>query len=110
MIRRFNRYELKYIIHVDKAKRIMADLVEFLIKKGVEGKDFLQDEASMIALKADLEANGYDAGELIWNEDAGIYEITVAPPEIDTPENVFGSSTEKALMPLKIGVLLWVLI
>ena len=32
------------IIEKIETKRIMADLVEFLIKAGVEGKDFLKDQ------------------------------------------------------------------
>jgi DNA gyrase subunit B len=91
------------ILEKIESKRIMADLVEFLIKKGVEGKDFLKDQEKMSALKEALQAGGYDAGELIWNEDAGVYEINVNPPVEETPENAFGAGSDRAVMPLKIG-------
>jgi DNA gyrase subunit B len=95
----------EYLSTLEKieSKRIMADLVEFLIKKGVEGKGFLKDREKMTALKAALRASGYDAGELTWNEDAEVYEIVVTPPVEETPENVFGSGSERAVLPLKIG-------
>ncbi len=91
------------IIEKIEAKRIMADLVEFLIKKGVEGKDFLKDQEKMSALKEALQENGYDAGELVWNEDAAVYEIIVTPPPQELPENVFAAGSVKAVLPLKIG-------
>jgi DNA gyrase subunit B len=91
------------IIEKIEAKRIMADIVEFLIKAGVEGKDFLQDREKMESLKVALEDSGYDTGELIWNEDARVYEIVVNPPVDTDLESAFASGSQKAVLPLKIG-------
>ncbi len=91
------------IIERIESKRIMADLVEFLIYKGVEGKEFLQDREKMEALKDDLLESGYNAGDMIWNEDAGVYEIVVTPDDTDNADVAFVSGTEKSFVPLKIG-------
>ncbi len=95
----------EYLLTIEKleSKRIMPDLVEFLIKQGVEGKEILKEKEKMAALKEALRENGYNAGELIWNEDAGIYEIVVTPESVKTPDVAFVSGSERTLTPLKIG-------
>lgn len=91
------------IIEKIEAKRIMADIVEFLIKKGVEGKDFLKDPDKMESLKVALRANGYDAGDLLWNEDVGAYEMIITPPPENSMEAAFAAGPRKDVLPLKIG-------
>lgn len=91
------------IIEKIESKRIMSDLVEFLIKKDVEGKEFLKDRERMSALKEALQESGYNAGELIWKEDAGVYEIIVTPAAVETKDIAFVSGSERKVVPLKIG-------
>lgn len=91
------------IIEKIESKRIMSDLVEFLIKKDVEGKEFLKDRERMSALKEALQESGYNAGELIWKEDAGVYEILVTPTTVETKDITFVSGSERKVVPLKIG-------
>ena len=95
----------KYLSIIEKieSKRIMSDLVEFLIKKDVEGKEFLKDRERMSALKEALQESGYNAGELIWKEDAGVYEIIVTPAAVQTKDISFVSGSERKVVPLKIG-------
>ena len=95
----------EYLLIIEKieSKRIMSDLVEFLIKKGVEGKEFLQDRAKMSSLKEALQESGYNAGDVIWNEDAGVFEILVTPESNETPDASFVSGSERKVLPLKIG-------
>jgi len=91
------------IIEKIEAKRIMADIVDFLIKEGVEGKDFLKDHAKMESLQTALQAGGYDAGDLLWNEDAGVYEMIITPPPENSMEAAFAAGPHRDVLPLKIG-------
>ncbi|MEX1351875.1 MAG: DNA gyrase subunit B, partial [Desulfobacterales bacterium] len=56
---------------------IEPNLVELLIKEGVEDKNYLQDQSKMSALRDLLIKEGYRVDDLIWNEERGIYELMI---------------------------------
>ncbi|MAF33184.1 MAG: DNA topoisomerase (ATP-hydrolyzing) subunit B [Desulfobacter sp.] len=59
---------------------IPEDLVESLIREGVEDKKFLKNKEKMSNLKDVLDKKAYQVSELSWNEERGIYEIIVSLP------------------------------
>jgi DNA gyrase subunit B len=56
---------------------ITKDLAEILMKAGVEDKAFLQDENKMAGLHQTLKEKGYEVGEMAWNEERAVFEMTV---------------------------------
>jgi DNA gyrase subunit B len=56
---------------------ITMDLAEILMKAEVEDKGFLQDEAKMAGLHQCLKEKGYEVGEMAWNEERAVFEMTV---------------------------------
>ena len=58
-------------------RNITHDLAEILMKSGVEDKTFLQDETKMAGLHQYLKERGYEVGEMAWNEDRAVFEMTV---------------------------------
>ena len=56
---------------------INSNLVEILIKEGVENKIFLQDRQKMSSLKDYLQKEGYDVDDLLWNNEQNVYEIVL---------------------------------
>jgi DNA gyrase subunit B len=58
-------------------------VVEILINEGVQDKIFLQDKEKMVLLKNKIEAKGYIAESLSWNEEDAMYELIVKSPEQD---------------------------
>jgi DNA gyrase subunit B len=97
-----NLSELFLIISRLKKQGINGDLVELLIKAGVENKKFLQNRQKMTLLKKTLTEKDYHVSELTWNSERDVYEMTVTP--------LFGQKgqlSEKRLSmkakPIKIG-------
>jgi DNA gyrase subunit B len=60
---------------------IPTDFVELLARCGVDGKSFLMDPDKMTGLKHLLQQKGYQAGDLTWDEERGIYELSVIPEQ-----------------------------
>jgi len=60
---------------------IGSDLIELLIKNGVENKKFLQDENRMSDLKTILANKGYQVSEISWNSERNVFNLYVRPPE-----------------------------
>jgi DNA gyrase subunit B len=94
----------EYFLIISRLKKqgINGDLVELLIKAGVESKKFLQNRQKMTLLKKTLTEKDYHVGELTWNSERDVYEMTVTP--------LFGKKgrlSEKMLSmkvkPIKIG-------
>jgi DNA gyrase subunit B len=56
---------------------ITPDLIELLIKQGVEDKHYLQDKSKMEALAALISEQGFEIDGPIWREDRQVYEIMV---------------------------------
>ncbi len=74
-----NLSELFLIISRLKKQGINGDLVELLIKAGVESKKFLQNRQKMTLLKKTLTEKDYHVGELTWNSERDVYEMMVTP-------------------------------
>jgi len=75
-----NLSEYYLILSRMKKRGIQNDLIELLIKEGVENKNFLQNEQKMSKLKTVLSEKDFDVSDLIWNYEQNIYELTVKPP------------------------------
>ncbi len=89
----------EYFSIVSKLERmgIQSDLVELLIKEGVEDKVFLQDKQKMSSLKDLLSEKGYEVGEVSWNDERNVYEMMV------TPSDMGKNKAKKVIQPVKIG-------
>lgn len=77
------------------------DLVEFMLKKGVYDKTFLEDKEKMEQLRQDLVEKGYGAEEIIWNSERGVHEMMVIPFEREAKGDELMSYRD--LLPVKIG-------
>jgi DNA gyrase subunit B len=82
---------------------IIADLIEILIKEGVENKDFLQDRQKMSQLKDTLNKKEYRVSEIIWNDERDIYEMTVELSFDKQKERRLIDLSNKKIRPLKIS-------
>ena len=60
-----------------ETRDIQSDIVELLIKKGVEDITFLQDKSKMLRLNKAFVKKGYEVSELSWNEERSIYEMII---------------------------------
>lgn len=56
-------------------------VVEMLIKAQVQDKTYLQDREKMLLLKENIEAGGYLAEDLSWNQEDDGFELIVKSPE-----------------------------
>ncbi len=60
-----------------ETRDIRSDIVELLVKKGVEDITFLQDKSKMLRLNKAFVKKGYEVSELSWNEERSIYEMII---------------------------------
>jgi DNA gyrase subunit B len=95
----------EYSLFVSKLKRRGFDqeLIDFLIKEGVEDKEFLQDEKKMSHLKDTLIEKGYDVFGLSWNVKRELYEMMVAAPAPGRREKGIGEFKVNDGKPAMIG-------
>jgi len=56
---------------------ISQELIDLLVEKKVEDKAFLKDREQMEALYAHLKEKGFDARAAEWNEERGVFEISI---------------------------------
>ena len=72
----------EYYTIMEKMERqgINPNFAEFLIKEGVEDKNFLESRDRMLLLRDHLKGGGFDAGEVIWSEERSAYNIEVKLP------------------------------
>jgi DNA gyrase subunit B len=82
---------------------IYSELVELMIRSGMEGKEFLQSGDQMASLRDTLLANGYDASAYTWNPERNVYEMTVTSTHQDILNQLFKDQTAKNRIPVKIG-------
>ncbi|MFO7839420.1 MAG: DNA topoisomerase (ATP-hydrolyzing) subunit B [Desulfosalsimonadaceae bacterium] len=82
---------------------IYSEIVEMMIRTGVEGKEFLQSEERMAALRSAMLENNYDASDYTWNPEREVYEMTVTSTVQDVLNQVFKDQTAKNRIPVKIG-------
>jgi DNA gyrase subunit B len=53
------------------------ELIEFLMENKADNRDFLQNKKGMTKLAERLESEGYEAGELLRDEEHNVYELMV---------------------------------
>ena len=82
---------------------IYSELVELMIKSGVEDKQFLQSEERMAALREILMENGYEAGDYKWNPERNVYEMMVTSSHQDILNQLFKDQTARNRIPVKVG-------
>ena len=94
----------EYFLIISRLKRrgITGDLIELLIKEEVESKKFLQDRQKMTQLKKTLIEKNYHVGELTWNSERDVYEITVTP-SFGQKGLLSGKMPNIKAKPIKIG-------
>jgi DNA gyrase subunit B len=88
------KLEKRYITH---------DLAEILMKSGVEDKAFLQDETKMVGLHQHLKERGYEVGEMAWNEERAVFEMTVTASHKSETGKKMGEATRIKPKPVIIG-------
>ncbi len=89
-----------------KYRNIESDLIELLIKTGVEDNRWLQDASEMARLKEILEAHKYDVSEIIRNPENGDYEMEASPSENENADDLLKQIKEDRPEPLRIGAAL----
>jgi len=69
----------EYLNIMEKLSRrgILPEFAELLIRQGVENKNVLEDRSQMERLKALLEEQAYEAGDIFWNDERNAYNMTV---------------------------------
>jgi DNA gyrase subunit B len=75
-----NLYEYYTIMEKMERQGINPIFAEFLIKEGVEDKNFLESSDRMLVLRDHLKEEGFDVGEVIWSEERSAYNIEVKLP------------------------------
>jgi len=90
----------EYIQILLKFERRGADpkLIELLLKHGLHDKAFLENREKMRQTKNFLSENGYTIGEIQWNAERNVFEMTVS-----RSENHIGSSIKQSDSMIKIG-------
>ena len=78
-------------------------LIELLIKKGVENKEFLADYQKMTELKEFLIQQGYNVGDLIWNAERSVYNFMLTSPVNTHSTDMLYEKSERGKKPVKIG-------
>ena len=96
-----NLSEYYNIILKQESMGIDKKLIEILIKEGITDKIYLQDKIKVEKLKSVLIENGYEADEILWNEERNVYEIKIIPPRKKEEENIIYS--KRQYDTLKIG-------
>ena len=86
-----------------KERGIIEELIEILIKEGVENKDFLQDIKKMSQLKETLTEKEYEVSDIRWNDERDIYEMTVETPFHKQKDLLFVDVSNKKVKRLKIS-------
>ncbi len=72
----------EYYTIMEKMERqgISPKFAEFLVKEGVEDKNFLESRERMLLLRDHLKDGGFDAGEVLWSEERSAFNIEVKLP------------------------------
>jgi DNA gyrase subunit B len=86
-----------------KERGIIEELIEILVKEGVENKDFLQDIQKMSQLKETLIKKEYQVNDIRWNDERDVYEMTVETPFHKQKDLLFVDVSNINTKPLKIS-------
>ncbi|MBS3808669.1 MAG: DNA topoisomerase (ATP-hydrolyzing) subunit B [Desulfobacterales bacterium] len=82
---------------------VYPELIELMIKAGVEDKSYLQDLEKVGQLRIALAEKGFTSGEPAWNEERNVYELMVYPRQADELEEMFKDLSEKKQITVKLG-------
>jgi DNA gyrase subunit B len=95
----------EYFMNIVKfrGKNISYELIEVLMREGVEDIDFLRNYKKMLSLKDSLQKQGFEVDEAIWNEEKEIYEIIVKYPKKGNNGNLKKTVENNNGKPVKIG-------
>ncbi len=95
----------EYFINIAKlrGKNISYELIEVLMREGVEDITFLRNYKKMSSLRDSLQKQGFNVGEAVWNEEKGIYEIIVKYPKKGNNGNLKKTVENNNGKPVKIG-------
>jgi len=83
---------------------IKSELVETLLKNRVEDKTFLQNIDKMSNIRNILKEKKYKTGEVIWNPERSINELTVEYPESMLGEMLSEGLKKEETKKVKIGI------
>jgi len=95
--------EYFYHLAILERRGTQPKLVERLIRSGVEDKFFLQDQDNMSQLRRAIVEDGFQVGELMWNQDRQIYEIDVMPAVSPDQERFTSIEKKNSNKKTKIG-------
>jgi len=98
-----NLSEYFSIISKFEMRGIDADLVETLIKKGLDNVYFLKDKQKMSDLKKALTEKGYTVSDLTWSDERGLYQMFVNPVVVDDPNDFSLNTKGSEPNPIRIG-------
>ena len=82
---------------------IAKDLVERLIRAGVENKKFLEDKDKMDNLAKTLAENGYEVQPPVFNNERNVYEIMAKPSQAVKEKALFSQDAIVPEQPVEIG-------
>ena len=71
-----------------ETRNIRSDIIELLIREGVEDITFLQDKSKMSRLNQTFLREGFEVSELSWNIERNIYEMIVTYHESITTNQI----------------------
>jgi len=98
-----NLSEYFTIISKFEMRGIDEELVETLIKKGLDHVYFLKDKEKMSDLKKTLCEKGYTVSELTWSDERGLYQMFVSPNPKEDPNDFSLNARGSGDKPIRIG-------
>ncbi len=99
-----NLAEFQNLLNRMAKKMIDPELVETLLRYGVNDKTVLQNEDQLKELKHHLEENGFETDDPEWHEDKGVFELLVVAKKIDSSILEAGSDIiGRTFIPVRIG-------
>ena len=82
---------------------VSAELAALLIDERVENKSFLQDENKMTRLRELLIQKEYSVGDLKWNEERKVFEMSINGQDNGTSASFISDPSDKAAASLRLG-------
>ena len=82
---------------------LQKDLIELLLREGVEDRLFLQDLDRMTRLKDMVCESGYDVDDITWNEERSVYEMVIRPTDDAEKIAIIQAPSPREQTQLKLG-------
>jgi DNA gyrase subunit B len=95
----------QYVAITEKLERqgIPASFAEFLIRQGVEDKQYLEDRERIEKLKQALLAAGYSTGTVFWSEERNAYNLEVRFESNTPARETTVTEPSRRVKPILIG-------